>query len=79
MHRASVQVNDILIQNLFEKSDPGGRSFLFHDRLDSCCGANAACGRLYICKMIIDQAVLNTNTLMLIVSIMILITLGGGE
>ena len=67
------------LQNLFDKSDPGDRSFLFHDRLDSCCGTIAACGRLYICKMIIGQGALNTNTLMLIISIMILIILGGGE
>ena len=33
----------------------------------------------YICKMIIGQGALNTNTLMLIISIMILIILGGGE
>ena len=33
----------------------------------------------YICKMIISQAALNTNTLKLIISIMILIILGGGE
>ena len=33
----------------------------------------------YICRMIIGQAALNTNTLISIIPIMILITLGGGE
>jgi len=36
-------------------------------------------GYIHICRMIIDQAALNTNTVMLIISIMILIILGGGE